>query len=58
MVSRGRGKRQREVAIYLAKVLSGQKNKEVGLHFKIKAPAVSGVTKAVEERLETEKTFQ
>ena len=54
LVRRGRGRKQRQVAIYLSKVLSDQRGKEVGGYFGIKGPAVSGVIKGIEGRLEKE----
>jgi len=54
LVRTSRGNKPRDIAIYLAKVMSGRKNKEVGALFGIKGPAVSGVIKAVEGRLERE----
>jgi REP element-mobilizing transposase RayT len=44
----------RLVAIYLAKVLSGERGKEIGHYFGIKGPAVSESIKSVEERLDQE----
>jgi chromosomal replication initiation ATPase DnaA len=53
-VKRGKGRGERQVAIYLSKVLSGQKSKEIGKVFGIKGPAVSEVIKGIEGRLEKE----
>jgi chromosomal replication initiation ATPase DnaA len=44
----------RLVAIYLAKVLSGGKGKEIGHYFGIKGPAVSESIKNIEGRLDKE----
>lgn len=44
----------RLVAIYLAKVLSGEKGKEIGHYFGIKGPAVSESIKSIEGRLDKE----
>lgn len=55
LVRRGKGKREREIAIYLSKLLSGKKNVEVGTLFGIKGPAVSGAIKVIEEKLEKDK---
>lgn len=55
IIKRGKGKHERQVAIYLSKILSGKKNKEIGSYFGIKGPAVSGVIKAIEGRLTKEK---
>ena len=46
--------RERRIAIYLSKMLSGKKHKDVGDHFGIKAAAVSNALKEIEARLETE----
>lgn len=51
LVRRGKGKRERQVAIYLSKVMSGGNNKEIGRYFGIKGSAVSEVIKRIEERL-------
>lgn len=58
LLKRGKGKRERQIAIYLSKVLSGKKNVEVGNFFGIKGPAVSGAIKAIEERLGKEKKLK
>ena len=58
LIKRGKGKWERQIAIYLSKILSGKKNKEVGNFFNIRGPAVSGVIKAVEERLDKEKRLK
>ncbi|GBE05144.1 MAG TPA: hypothetical protein ENG95_04215 [Nitrospirae bacterium] len=52
---KGKGKKGRQIAIYLSKILSGKTNKEVGEYFGIKGPAVSGVIKTVEGRMNSEK---
>ena len=44
----------RLVAIYLAKVLSGEKGKEIGHYFGIKGPAVSESIKSIEGRVDKE----
>lgn len=51
LIKRGRGKQERQVAIYLSKVMSGQRSKEIGGYFGIKGPAVSEVIKGIEGRL-------
>jgi len=53
-VKREKGNEGRQVAIYLAKILSGEKGKEIGRHFGIRGPAVSEAIKRIEGRLETE----
>ena len=49
MLQRGRGKRERQAAIYLLKALSGRKNAEVGKDFGIKV---------AEMRIKGEKNFR
>jgi len=51
LVGRAKGNEGRQVGIYLAKILTGEKGKEVGRYFGIKGPAVSDVIKRLEERL-------
>ena len=58
LLRRSRLNRERQIAIYMSKVLSGKKNGEVGSFFGIKGPAVSGIIKIIERRLEKEKTFK
>ena len=54
LLHRRRAIRERRIAIYLSKVLSGKKHRDVGDHFGIKAAAVSNALKEIEARLETE----
>jgi REP element-mobilizing transposase RayT len=54
LVDRVKGNEGRQVAIYLAKILSGEKGKEIGRYFGIKGPAVSDAIKRLEGRLEKE----
>jgi len=54
LVERGKGNEGRQVAIYLAKILSGEKGKEIGQRFGIKGPAVSDAIKRIEGRLDKE----
>ena len=54
LLKRGKGKHERQVAIYLSKVLSGEKSKEIGRYFGIKGPAMSEVIKGIEGRLDEE----
>ncbi len=58
LLKRGKGKRERQVVIYLSKVLSGKKNTEVGRYFGIKGSAVSEVIKVVERCMKEEKLFR
>ncbi|KAF0143508.1 MAG: hypothetical protein FD156_2574 [Nitrospirae bacterium] len=58
LLKRGKDRRERQIAIYLSKVLSGKKNAEVGSYFGIKGPAVSGAIKAIEGRLDKEKKLK
>lgn len=55
LLKRGKGKQERQVAVYLSKVLSKQRGKEIGRYFGIKGPAISGIIKGIETRLEREK---
>ncbi len=54
LVERLKGNEGRQVAIYLAKMLSGGKGKEIGRYFGIKGPAVSDAIKRIERRLDKE----
>ncbi len=54
LVERVKGNEGRQVAIYLAKILSGEKGKEIGRYFGIKGPAVSDAIKRIEGRLDKE----
>ena len=54
LVDRTKGNEGRQVAIYLAKILTGEKGKDIGRHFGIKGPAVSDAIKRIEGRLEKE----
>lgn len=58
LLKRGKDKQERQIAIYLSKILSGKKNVEVGSFFGIKGPAVRGAIKAIEERLDKEKKVE
>ena len=51
LVERTKGNEGRQVAIYLARIMTGEKGREIGRHFGIKGPAVSEAIKRVEERL-------
>lgn len=55
LLKRGKGKPERQIGIYLSKVLSGKKNVEVGKFFGIKGPAISGIVRTIEGKLENEK---
>ena len=54
LVERLKGNEGRQVAIYLAKMLSGAKGKQIGQTFGIKGPAVSDAIKRMEGRLDKE----
>jgi REP element-mobilizing transposase RayT len=58
LLKKSKGNWERQVAVYLSKVFSGKKNKEVGSIFGIKGPAVSGILKAIEGRLNKEKKIK
>jgi len=52
LIRRGKGKPERQIAIYLSKILSGKKNVEVGNYFGIKGSAISEVIKSIEGGLD------
>lgn len=54
----GKDKGERQIAIYLSKVLSGKKNIAIGKYFGIKDPAISGIMKAIEERLKQDQNLK
>jgi hypothetical protein len=58
LIKRGKGKYERQIVIYLSKILGGEKNKEIGSYFGIKGPAVSGAIKTIEGRLDKEKRLK
>jgi len=51
LVRRRKGCRERKIALYLAKILSGGGNREVGRQFAVKGAAVSVVVKGIEDDL-------
>jgi len=54
LIERAKGNEGRQVAIYLSKILTGEKGKEIGRYFGIKGPAVSDAIKRLEGRLDKE----
>jgi REP element-mobilizing transposase RayT len=59
LIRRGKGKSERQAAIYLMKALSGKKtNSEIGNFFGIKGPAVSVAAKSIEERIQKDKVLK
>jgi len=54
LVERAKGNEGRQVAIYLAKILTGEKGKEIGGYFGIKGSAISDAIKRIEGRLDKE----
>ncbi len=58
LLSRGKRKPHRELAVYLAKVASGSTNKEVGAFFGIKGSAVSEIMKRAERRQKEDADFR
>jgi len=54
LVERAKGGEGRQEAIYLAKILTGEKGKEIGQYFGIKGSAVSDAIRRLEERLDRE----
>jgi len=53
-----KGKKERQIAIYLSKALSGERNIAIGNCFGIKGPAISGIIKAMEERLKQDRKIK
>jgi chromosomal replication initiation ATPase DnaA len=58
LIKRSRGKAGRRVAIYMAKVLSGGKNREVGEYFGVNGQSVSMAVKAIEEGRKKDKRLR
>lgn len=58
LLKKGKGKEKRRVAIYLSKILSNEKNVEIGRYFRIKGSTVSEALKGVEARIKRDKSFQ
>jgi len=54
LVKKVKGREGRQVAIYLVKILTGEKGKNIGQYFGIKGPAVSDAIKKLERRLDKE----
>jgi putative transposase len=54
LLERTKGNEGRQVAIYLAKILSGGRGKEIGRYFGIKGSAVSDAIRRLEGRLDRE----
>jgi len=46
------------MAIYLSKVLSGKKNREVGDYFGVKGSTISEIMKKVQPQLKREKDYR
>ncbi len=55
LVERAKGNEGRQEAIYLAKIMTGEKGKEIGRYFGIKGPAVSDAIKRIGGRLDRER---
>ncbi len=59
LTGRGKGKVERQVAIYMMKVNGSKRtNREIGEYFGIKGPAVSGIIKTVERRMIKDEGFR
>ena len=58
LLKKGKGKEERRVAIYLSKILSNEKNVEIGGYFRIKGSTVSEALKGVEARIKRDVNFQ
>ena len=54
---RRRTEGQRKIAVYLSKILSGEKNAEIGSMFGITLQAVSNAVRSVEKRIEEDNKF-
>ncbi len=54
---RRRTEGQRKIAVYLSKILSGEKNAEIGSMFRITLQAVSNAVRSVEKRIEEDNKF-
>jgi chromosomal replication initiation ATPase DnaA len=57
-MERSKGNEGRQVAIYLAKIVSDGKGKEIGHYFGIKGPAVSDIIKRIALRLDKERQLR
>ena len=55
---RGKGKPEREAAVYVAKAATGKTNGEIGVYFGIKGSAVSEIIKRVERRFDQDVRFR
>jgi len=58
LLKKGKGKEERRAAIYLSKILSNEKNVEIGRYFRIKGSTVSEALKGVEARIKRDVNFQ
>ncbi len=55
---RGRGKPEREMAVYVAKAVTGKTNREIGAFGEIKGSAVSEVIRREERKFEKDEYFR
>lgn len=55
---KGKGKRERQAAIYVSKIMSNAKNTEIGRYFGIQGSTVSEALKRVETRIKREGKFR
>ena len=51
LLKKGKGKEERQTAIYLSKIMSNTRNREIGRYFGIKGSTVSETLKRVETRI-------
>ena len=58
LLKKGKGKEERRAAIYLSKILSNEKNVEIGRYFRIRGSTVSEALKGVEARIKRDVNFQ
>lgn len=58
LLKKGKGKEERQTAIYVSKIMSNTKNREIGRYFGIKGSTVSETLKRVETRIKRERKFK
>ncbi|MCK6469259.1 MAG: hypothetical protein L6Q53_13845 [Candidatus Brocadia sinica] len=58
LLRKGKGKRERQAAIYVSKIMSNAKNTEIGRYFGIQGSTVSEALKRVETRIKREGKFR
>ena len=58
LLKKGTRKEERDTAIYVSRIMSNTKNREIGRYFGVKGSTVSETLKRVETRIKREKKFQ